>query len=64
MKYAVLVSGNVLMARHELEHAAQPSVEARRGTICVERRMKGHLLWMPLFRQDTYKEWSNCFSVL
>ena len=64
MKKSVLVSGNILMARHELEHAAQPSVEVRRGTICVERHMKGRNVWIPLFRQAEYKEWRNCFSVL
>jgi hypothetical protein len=64
MKDAVFVSGNILMARHELEHAAQPRVEVRRGVICVERRYKGRDVWIPLFRQQEYTQWSNCFSVL
>ena len=66
MKDAVFVSGNILMARHELEHAAQPSssIEVRRGVICVERRYKGRDVWIPLHRQKEYTQWSNCFSVL
>jgi hypothetical protein len=64
VKDAVFVSGNILMARHELEHAAQPAVEVRRGVICVERRYKGRDVWIPLFRQEAYTQWSNCFSVL
>jgi len=64
MKDAVFVSGNILMARHELEHAAQPSLETRRGVICVERRHKGRDVWIPLHRQKEYTQWSNCFSVL
>ena len=64
MKDAVFVSGDILMARHELEHAAQPSVEVRRGVICVQRTIKGRDVWIPLFRQQEYTQWSNCFSVL
>ena len=64
MKDAVFVSGNILMSRHELEHAAQPSVEVKRGVICVERVRKGRVIWIPLFRQEAYTYWNNCFSVL
>jgi hypothetical protein len=61
---AVVVSGNLLMARHELEHAASPAVELRRGLICVEMLMRNRTLWIPLFRQNMYKEWHGCFSIL
>ena len=63
MKDAVFVSSNIIRVRHELEHA-QPSVEVRRGVICVERIMKGRTVWIPLFRQEAYSQWVNCFSII
>ena len=64
MKDAVLVSGNLLMARHELEHAAQSAVEVRRGVICAERTVKGRAVWIPLYHQHTFREWTGCFSII
>jgi hypothetical protein len=63
MKDDVFVSSNIIRVRHELEHA-QPSVEVRRGVICVERRYKGRDVWIQIFRPQAYKEWDGCFSVL
>ena len=64
MKDAVFVSGNILMARHELEHAAQPAIETRRGVICVQRTVKGRAVWIPLCHQNTFREWMGCFSII
>jgi hypothetical protein len=64
VKDAVLVSGNLLMARHEIEHAAQSAIEVRRGVICVERIMKGRTVWVQLFHQNAFRQWTGCFSVL
>ncbi len=61
---AMVLSSNILMARHELEHAAQSAIEVKRGAICVERRYKGRDVWIPLFRQNMYKKWNGCFSIL
>lgn len=64
MKDAVLVGGNLLMARHELEHAAQSAVEVRRGVVCVQRTVKGRAVWIPIYHQNTFRQWTGCFSVL
>lgn len=61
---AIVVSGNILKARHELEHAASSNVVLERGVICVERVHRKRVIWIPLFRQNMYKEWVGCFSII
>jgi len=36
----------------------------QRGTICVERSVRGELVWCRLYYQHQYREWTSCFSVL
>ena len=61
---AMVLSSNILMARHELEHQAVSNIVSGRGAICVERHFKGRTVWIPIFRQNMYKEWNGCFSIL
>jgi len=35
-----------------------------KGTICVERMVRGQLEWLPLANQSTFREWVGCFSLL
>jgi len=34
------------------------------GVICVERVVNGQVEWLPLLNQNSYKEWSGCFSII
>lgn len=35
-----------------------------RGTICVERKVCGQVMWLTLANQNAYREWVGCFSIL
>ena len=35
-----------------------------RGTICVERTVFGVQEWLPLAAQQSYREWTGCFSLI
>lgn len=35
-----------------------------RGTICVERKVRGTTMWLALRNQTAYREWVGCFSIL
>lgn len=34
-----------------------------RGTICVARSVNGRIEWLAI-PQNSYKEWSGCFSII
>ena len=40
------------------------TINLSKGTICVERVVRGKLEWLPLVNQHHYKEWNGCFSIL
>ena len=35
-----------------------------KGTICVMRRVNGQWIPLPLVNQQSYAEWTGCFSVI